>query len=334
MRVALPGVEGRRGAFLPDLLVAALQRAIALAQMDGVALAVAQHLDLDMARLLEIFLDIDGVVAEIGLGLGPGGGERDRELLLAAHDLHALAAAAGGSLDDHRKADLLADPLGLLIIGDPAFGAGHARDTEALGGALGLDLVAHAADMLRLGADEGDVVLVEDLGEARILREKAVAGMHRVGAGDLAGGDQGGNVEIAVARRGRADADALIGEADMHGVGVGSRVNRDGGDAEFLRGAQDAQRDLSPVGDQDLVEHLDWLARIAAAQRRAHSITRSGSPYSTGCPSSTMMAMTVPERGATMSLKVFIASTSSRRSPALTTLPISTNGLASGEGRR
>ena len=63
-------VERGRGAFLPDLLVAALQRAVALAEMDGVALAVAEHLDLDMARLLEIFLDIDGVVAESGLGFG------------------------------------------------------------------------------------------------------------------------------------------------------------------------------------------------------------------------------------------------------------------------
>src|SRR5258708_38957409 len=40
------GVERRRGAFLPDLLMAALQRAIALAEMDGAAAAVAQHLDL------------------------------------------------------------------------------------------------------------------------------------------------------------------------------------------------------------------------------------------------------------------------------------------------
>ena len=67
------GVERRGGAFLPDLLVAALQRAVALAEMHGVALAVAEHLDLDVARLLEILLEIDRVVAERGLGLGPGG---------------------------------------------------------------------------------------------------------------------------------------------------------------------------------------------------------------------------------------------------------------------
>ncbi len=66
-------VEGRGAGLLPDLLVAALQRAVALAQMHGVALAVAEHLDLDVARAGEILLEIDGVVAEGGLGLGARG---------------------------------------------------------------------------------------------------------------------------------------------------------------------------------------------------------------------------------------------------------------------
>ena len=95
-------VEGRRGAFLPDLLVAALERAVALAQMDGVALAVAEHLDLDVARLLEVLLDIDRIVAEGGLGLGLGGLERVDEVVLRARHLHAASAAAGGGLDDDR----------------------------------------------------------------------------------------------------------------------------------------------------------------------------------------------------------------------------------------
>ena len=53
----------------PDLLVAALQGAVAFAEMHGAALAVAQDLDFDVARLLEILLDIDVAIAEGGLGL-------------------------------------------------------------------------------------------------------------------------------------------------------------------------------------------------------------------------------------------------------------------------
>ncbi len=98
-------------------------------------------------------------------------------------------------------------------------------------------------------------MLLQDLGEAGVLRQESVAGMHRVGAGDLAGGEQTGNVEVAFGRRRRSDAHALVGEAHVHGVGVCGGVDRDGGDAKLLARALNAQRDLTPVGDQDLVEH-------------------------------------------------------------------------------
>ena len=67
---ALRGADARRGRFLDDLLVAALHRAVALAEMDRVALAVGEHLNLDVARILEELLHVDLIVAERGLGLG------------------------------------------------------------------------------------------------------------------------------------------------------------------------------------------------------------------------------------------------------------------------
>ena len=83
---------------------------------------------------------------------------------------------------------------------------------------------------------------------------------------------QGRDVEIAVAGGRRADADALVGEPHMHGVRVGGGMDRDRGDAELLGGAQDAQGDFAPVGDEDLVEHsplLDDEERFAVFDRRA-----------------------------------------------------------------
>ena len=133
--------------------------------------------------------------------------------------------------------------------------------------------------MLGPRPDEVHVVLAENFGKARILREKAVAGMHGVGAGDLAGGKQRRNIEVAVLGRRRPDADAFVGEPHMHGVFVRGRMHRDGGNAKLLAGAQHPQRDLSTIGDQDFVEH----ARRAAT----YSMIISGSPYSTGWPSST-----------------------------------------------
>src|SRR5262245_20397276 len=69
-RVARARVERGRGPFLPHLLVTALKGAIALAEVNGVAFAVAKHLNFDVPRPFEIFLDIEGVVSKGGLRLG------------------------------------------------------------------------------------------------------------------------------------------------------------------------------------------------------------------------------------------------------------------------
>ena len=155
----------------------------------------------------------------------------------------------------------------LRLVGDGAVRARHDRDAEALGRRLGLDLVAHDADVLGGRTDEGDAVLLQDLGEARVLRQEAVARMDGVGAGDLAGGEQARDVEIALGRRRRADAHALVGEAHVHGIGIGRGVHGDGGDADLLAGALDPERDLAAVGDQHLVEHRLPPASVVTATR-------------------------------------------------------------------
>jgi hypothetical protein len=145
--------------------------------------------------------------------------------------------------------------LASFSIGNGAVRTGHNRNAEALGGALGLDLVAHDADMVAGRADEGDVVRGQDVGELGVLRQEAVARMHGVGAGDFAGRDDLVDVQIAVARWRRPDADALVGEAHMHGVGVGGRMHHHRLDAEFLAGAQHPKGDFAAIGDEDFLKH-------------------------------------------------------------------------------
>ena len=62
--------QGRRRRLLEDLLVAALDGAVALAEVDAVAVAVDRDLDLDVAVLVEPLLEVERVVAERGLRLG------------------------------------------------------------------------------------------------------------------------------------------------------------------------------------------------------------------------------------------------------------------------
>src|SRR5690606_11784682 len=99
-------VHARRRRLLDDLLVAALQGAIALEQVHGVAVRVAEYLHLDVARRRHVLFHQHAAVAEGGLGLAAGAGQRGGKAVGALHPAHALAAAAGTRLDEYRVADL------------------------------------------------------------------------------------------------------------------------------------------------------------------------------------------------------------------------------------
>ena len=71
-RLALGVIERRRRRFLDDLLMPPLQRALALEQRQEIAVAVADHLHLDMARGVEVFFDQHAIVAERSLCLAFG----------------------------------------------------------------------------------------------------------------------------------------------------------------------------------------------------------------------------------------------------------------------
>ena len=57
--------EGRRR-FLDDLLVPALDAALAFVEVEDVAVLVAENLDFDVARIEDEFLDENAVIAEAG----------------------------------------------------------------------------------------------------------------------------------------------------------------------------------------------------------------------------------------------------------------------------
>ena len=79
-RVAQLRVERGRGRLLDELLVAALDRALALAERQDAAVVVAEHLHLDVARGHDRLLEVEVAVAERRLRLGGGVRERGVQL--------------------------------------------------------------------------------------------------------------------------------------------------------------------------------------------------------------------------------------------------------------
>ena len=134
-----------------------LQGAFALEQRQQIAVAVADDLHLDVARILDEFLDQHAVVAEGGLGLALGADNGGGKFCSRTHDPHAAAAAAGGRLDQNRKAD----PVGglrqrRLVLGFAVI-ARHQRHAGLFHQHLGAGLRAHRPHHVGGRTDEHQV---------------------------------------------------------------------------------------------------------------------------------------------------------------------------------
>ena len=247
--------DGHRRPFLEQLLVTPLDRALALAEVHDRAVVIAEDLELDVARVLDVLFEIDVADAERRLGFALGRLERLGELAGGPDDAHAAAAAARHRLDDHREAEILRDLVRLLLAVDRPVAAGKDRDAGLLHRAPRARLVAEQPDHIRRRPDELDVAGLAHFREIRALSEKAVARVDRVGAGDLGGAQHGGHAQVAVGASRRADADVLVGEPDVQRVLVRLRIHGDGLDPQLAAGADDSKRDLPAVGDEYLFEH-------------------------------------------------------------------------------
>ena len=143
-RLAQVVVEGGRGRLLDDLLVAALDRALALEAVHDGALLVAQDLHLDVADLRQPALQEDRVVAEGARRLAPRRLDRLPQVVGRLHDAHALAPAAGRGLDEQRIADRLRRA---RRVGAGRDGVrGQRRHAGRVHRGLGGELVAHRGD--------------------------------------------------------------------------------------------------------------------------------------------------------------------------------------------
>src|SRR5690606_36423295 len=117
------GDEGRRR-FLDDLLVAALDAALTLVEVERVAVLIAEDLDFDVARVEDELLDEDAVVAEAVQPLTLDALEALADVLFVIGEAHALAAAARRGFHHHRIADLVRDAHRMFGVVDLANEAG------------------------------------------------------------------------------------------------------------------------------------------------------------------------------------------------------------------
>ena len=134
---------------------------------------------------------------------------------------------------------------GLGVAGDRPRRAGHAVHLGRGGDLLGLGLQPHLADGLVGRTDELEIAAPADLGELGILAQEPVAGVNRLHVGNLGGGDQPGDVQVAVDAGCLANADCPIGQFQVGRTAIGLRIDRNHLDPQLLAGPNH-RRAISP----------------------------------------------------------------------------------------
>jgi hypothetical protein len=250
-------IEHRRRRFLDQFLVAPLNRALPLAQVNHFAVLVAEHLEFDVPRALDEPLGVNVRRAKCLLRLAPRRLVGGQQFLLLAYRAHTAPAAARHRFQNQRIADLCRFLGKLLFPFDGPVASRDGRQPGVFHFAPRAVLLAHHFNDFRPRTDEGNLGRFAHFREVRILGQKPVAGMNGVHVGDFRGADYVGDVQITFAAARRPDAHGFIGKAHVQRIPVGLRIDGDRLDSQLLARADDPQGDLAAVGYQNFVEHRE-----------------------------------------------------------------------------
>ena len=248
-------IEKGGGGFFKELLVAALDGAVALADVNNFTAFIAQDLEFDMVRFFDEFFEVDVGVAEGFFRFHPGGEESFDEADVVMGGSHAFAAATSDGFDHHGVSDFFCGFDGFMFGSDGAIATWGDGDASFAGIFSGEGFISHFTNGIRGRTDEADVTGLADFGEVGAFREKTVPRVDGVDIADFGGGDDAIDFKITLCAGSWADADGFVGGLDVKGVVIGFGVDGESTDAEVFAGADDAEGDLAAVGDEDFVEH-------------------------------------------------------------------------------
>ena len=227
-------IEIRRRRDLDHLLIAKLDRAVALIEMNDVAVRIGEDLDLDVARPCEQLLDKHRAVAECRERLALATREGRRHLIGARDGAHPATAASRRGFQHDRVAELFRDRDRIFGVRQRMWAAGDNRNAERARQFARLGLVAEQRQRFRPRPDEGETLLEASLREAGILGQEAIAGMHAIAARGLGGldaahrhRDRRAPDRSTAAPRGRARATAVVTRVWSESASAGANTLTD-----------------------------------------------------------------------------------------------------------
>ena len=264
--------DGGRRAFLHHFLVPPLQRAFALAQVNQVAVPVAENLDFHVAGVLDVLFQVNRRIVESVLRLGARRAVGGFQFGFLADHPQSLAPPAGRGLQHHGVADLTRDALNLFEAFEIPVGAGDHRQARLDQRMAGGGLRAHQLHGAHRRTDENDSRIFAGAREFGVFRQKSVTGVNRFRAAAARGVEDAVDAQVAFRGRRRADRICLVSIAHVQRFAVNIGVHRHGADVHLAARAHDAHGNLSTIGDEDFTEHGFSLPMNALTYRRNHQL--------------------------------------------------------------
>ena len=203
---------------------------------------------------LEVALDVDAAILKCGGCLSRCSFQSLAQFVFGMNDAHAPATAAGGCFYDNRKSNLArqSQPFGFR-----RYRFRTARKHRQAGfrhRASSFNLVAHQTNDVRRRANELDIAGGADFGKVGRLGQEPVTWMNRVDVENFCGTDDGGNIQVTLSGRRRANACCFIGKAHMKRIAIDVAMDGDRADAHLFARPNNTTGNLAAIGDQYLLE--------------------------------------------------------------------------------
>ncbi len=247
--------DGRRR-FLDYFLVPPLDGTFALAQMHDVAMRIAEDLNFNVARPVDVLFEIKARVAKRVERFRSGIAPRANHLRIRRDHAHAFPASARHRLEQDRISKLASYSCCVAQIFDWILGPGNHGHSSPGGKLAGGGFRSQALHRFGRWPDERDVVCGASPREFRILGEESIPGMQRVASGAARGLHHLVDAQIAFARGSGAYPVRFIGEANMQRGAVRVAKNGGGGNAHLAASSRDPHGDFPAIGDENFAEHF------------------------------------------------------------------------------
>ena len=168
----------RRRTFFYHLLVTTLNGTFTFIQMNDISILISHDLNFDMMRILNIFFNINRIIAKGCPCFGLRQTESSFHLFFRTYQTHTFSSTSRKCFQHNRIANFISYLLHFINALYGCFGSGHNRQSCFPHNLTGLRLDPHFGNNIRTRSDKNHSLFFATAGKIRILRQETISRMN------------------------------------------------------------------------------------------------------------------------------------------------------------